>query len=140
MKLFWKALKAKLIADATLLAFFTDSKQIYRGFPKKGAVYPALSFTSSQSTPTVFNGPSNVKTSTIDFHCCAKKDLTVIDIADRISLLLDNGVTNYWFDITNADICNGMTNFRFRDTEPEFDEDLDIYIVSVVADFYWYLK
>lgn len=149
---FYTALTAKLRADATLVTLtgYTATRlNICRGEPKAVAIYPSLLYREATTQPAIYDGPSQVKVSTVEFWAVAKTELAAMRIADRLDALTRvDGVQQhlqYW-SISNAEVANCMTRWRHHDSDINRigniaqDEKIDAWTHRVVIDFWWYLK
>ncbi len=109
--------------------------------PKKGQV-PFLGIAIYQSVPLSDDGPSEIQTARIHFRIYSTKELTGIQIADRIDYLLharteQTTATNVGhYDFSDSNISNRQTRWKNRD-EQFFREDTDIWTLLVEADVIW---
>lgn len=109
--------------------------------PTKGKL-PFLGVAIYQSTPLMDDGPSQVETARVYFHCYSTSDLTAITIADRLENLLHAkaeqlSLTNVGhYDFSSSDISNRQTRWKSRDV-PDFDDETDVWHVLVEADVIW---
>lgn len=112
---------------------------IGRNTPQAKQRKPFLGFDIRESVPAIIGAMTRLQLATVEFNCIAHKDLLAMQIADRLEYLLhredaDNNVA--YFDISNANMSNRQTDFLSRE-QPEYEEDVDTWMVTVVAAFWW---
>ena len=114
--------------------------RIGRNMQPRKANLPYLGVEIEQSIPL---NPSvtSIQVADVRFGCYSADELTAIDIADRIEVLLDDstGTNRSFFDFSGSvsgDVRNKSTRFVSRDGI-DFDEDNDVWSINVYADVIW---
>ena len=122
--------------------------RIARQKPVKKADTPFLGISIFQSVPVSDDGVSHQQRARVHFRRFGAKELTAIEIADRMDTLLHakteqaaaptgkTGTNVGYLDFSNTSISNQQTRWKNRD-EPDFDDDDDVWIVLVEADLIW---
>jgi hypothetical protein len=142
MKYFWKALDDYLTADATLVSLTghtTPNPRIFKGYPETVAIYPVLVYYDKESTPAIPDSTPIFLWTKVCIVPIAKNELLVSDIQDRIKQLLDQKniiLKDAYMDISNADICNRMTNL-LKIGKIERDEKTDSWSNEIEVEFHW---
>jgi len=139
------AIREALVGDATLVTLTGNSDtapialHIGRNMPQVKQRKPFLGFDIRESIPGILDAMTRLQVATVEFNCIAEEDLLAMQIADRLEYLLhreDSDNNTAYFDISNANVSNRQTNFLSRE-QPEYDEDVDYWMVTVVAAFWW---
>ena len=98
---------------------------------------PFLGVLISRAAPLIGVDVTKLQNATIEFRAIDTSELTAIQIADRLEVLLhasdDN--TSYW-NPSNADISCRQSRFRNR-VGTTYDEDTDTWDVLVEASLIW---
>ena len=123
----------------------TDANEyrIGRDMPAKKAMKPYLGIKVFQSVPLSEDGPSHVQTARIHFRCYSTKELTSIQIADRIEHLLHgrteqavDGANLGYLDFSDSNISNRQTRWKSRDTQ-DYDDETEVWTTVVESDVIW---
>tara|TARA_R100000152_G_C6678678_1_gene113105 strand:- start:167 stop:508 length:342 start_codon:yes stop_codon:yes gene_type:complete len=107
--------------------------------PRKGNL-PYLGVSIMSSIP-INTSVTSIQIAAVRFSCYSTTELTVIDIADRIEVLLDDstGSNRSFFDFSGSvsgEVRNKSTRFSSRDGIA-FDDEKDVWSIFVYADIIW---
>lgn len=107
--------------------------------PRKGNL-PYLGVSIMSSIP-INVSVTSVQIAAVRFSCYSTTELTAIDIADRIEVLLDDssGSNRSFFDFSGSvagEVRNKSTRFSSRDGIA-FDDEKDVWSIFVYADIIW---
>jgi len=120
----------------------SDRRHIARRQPIVKERTPFLGIKCGASLPAVGVDVTHLKRTQVEFDCIARKELTAIQIADRVEALLqpesDTGadVNLVYWNFSNTEIRNLQTRWRARD-ESEYAEDTEVWTIVVAAEVHW---
>ena len=112
--------------------------------PPIKARLPYLGVRIEQALPLMASDVPQLQVAQAEFSCHSLKELTTLQIADRIEALVNldsdpsDPNTNY-YDFSDGVISNRSTRFKSRQGSA-FDEDTEVWTVLVTADIVWINK
>lgn len=123
----------------------TDPRKfrILRDRPPVKGESPFLGVKIFQSVPLSDDGPSHIQVARIHFRSYSGKDLTAMQIADRVEHLLHardeqvaDGTNIGFYDFSSVSISNRQTRWKSRDVS-DFDNETDTWMTLVEAEVIW---
>ena len=145
MKLLWKALSAKLIADTTLVALLGHtSSDIRIAYWEKEAppAYPFLAFHDDVDSPWHENMTTIPQLTRVTFAAFAAVRVDCDNILTRLfDLLTQKTATepNQYWDISNLEILNQWTHYRRRGPI-EYDDKRQVFHGILLSEFRWLVR
>jgi len=115
-----------------------NGQRIARWKPPIKARVPFLGVRIDATFPVLFDALTAYKKSIVEFEVASSAELDGIKITDRIEdLLKAAGNTDLaYFNVSDDNVNNKQT--RYMRTElSEYDEDTDVWLASVWAEFHW---
>jgi len=131
----------KLRTDATLVSLTghtSSDMRIGRDSPGTKPKKPFLGILLFQSVPMLGADVTNLQRAVTWITAYSTKELTCIDIADRVEKLLhvDNPTNLTYYDFTGGTITNKMTRFVSRSRQLK-DQNTDTWSITIKANVMW---
>lgn len=111
--------------------------RIARDKPPKKGITPFLGVSIFFTVPLIEDGPTQVRESSVHFRSYAGKELTALQIADRMEELLHDITDNTgYYSFSDANVSTRQVRFKSR-TAPDFDDDVEVCTITIVASIIW---
>lgn len=137
-----KQIAETLRLDATLVALVSHAAtdiRIARDRPPIKAKLPFLGIRVFESNPLVDGDVTHFQTARIHFKAYGTDEIDVIDIADRLDLLLQperSSASNAYYDFSGGNISTRSTRWKSRGLR-DFDDEIDVWNEIIEADIVW---
>lgn len=137
-----KQIAETLRLDATLVALVEHTSsdiRIARDRPPIKAKLPFLGIRVFESNPLVSGDVTHFQIARIHFKAYGLNETNIIDIADRLDLLLQperSGASNAYYDFSGGSISTRSTRWKTRGLR-DFDDETDVWNEIVEADIVW---
>lgn len=143
MKKLWKAIKAKLVANAglvTLAGYSSSNLNICRGYPSVKGFPKGLFFEEQLTLPLSGANTSKIKKTDVIFLIANSDELTCSDLADYFEGMFENiNLSKCFLDFSNTDVYCIWSRIISRG-KVVVNEELGFWECEVRVEIEWCLK